>query len=168
MVNPILNLTRAIRSYQAKKFIKDIQGRYLLDIGCAKGHFVESFKHIETYGVDLSNGFDVEKEGLKGFKDHSFDYITMLAVIEHLRNHKAVLKECRRIIKPGGLLIITTPFKKADKYSRLYEFNKNDESVDNHIRHFTKNDFNFKGFKLMHYSTFEFGFNQLAVNKAVK
>jgi ubiquinone/menaquinone biosynthesis C-methylase UbiE len=51
--------------------------------------------------------------------DDSFDYVTYLDVIEHHQcSPKRVLDEIRRVLKPGGRLIITTP-NQASIYNRL-------------------------------------------------
>jgi 2-polyprenyl-3-methyl-5-hydroxy-6-metoxy-1,4-benzoquinol methylase len=41
--------------------------------------------------------------------DHSFDAVISTEGIEHLENHFAFLREMHRVLKPGGLLILTTP-----------------------------------------------------------
>jgi SAM-dependent methyltransferase len=43
------------------------------------------------------------------FQDGSFDLISAAAVIEHLSKPHEFLRECRRVLKPGGLLILTCP-----------------------------------------------------------
>jgi len=43
------------------------------------------------------------------FDDASFDWVMALEVIEHLENRHNALHEMRRIIKPGGTLILSTP-----------------------------------------------------------
>jgi 2-polyprenyl-3-methyl-5-hydroxy-6-metoxy-1,4-benzoquinol methylase len=41
--------------------------------------------------------------------DHSFDGIISTEVIEHLENPRAIFREFYRLLRPGGLLIVTTP-----------------------------------------------------------
>jgi 2-polyprenyl-3-methyl-5-hydroxy-6-metoxy-1,4-benzoquinol methylase len=41
--------------------------------------------------------------------DHSFDSIISTEVIEHLENPRAIFREFDRLLRPGGLLIVTTP-----------------------------------------------------------
>jgi 2-polyprenyl-3-methyl-5-hydroxy-6-metoxy-1,4-benzoquinol methylase len=41
--------------------------------------------------------------------DHSFDGIISTEVIEHLENPRAIFREFYRLLRPGGLLILTTP-----------------------------------------------------------
>ena len=48
----------------------------------------------------------------------SFDVIECKDVIEHLHDIPATLAECHRILKPGGLLILTTPhFSSSNSYT---------------------------------------------------
>jgi SAM-dependent methyltransferase len=49
------------------------------------------------------------------FPDHTFDRVTCLSVLEHIfvegpRKHEPALLEMKRILKPGGLLIVTVDF----------------------------------------------------------
>jgi SAM-dependent methyltransferase len=39
----------------------------------------------------------------------SVDVVATLQVIEHVWNHPEFLRECRRVLRPGGLLFVTTP-----------------------------------------------------------
>lgn len=43
------------------------------------------------------------------FEDASFDYLTCVEAIEHLHNRFSFLRECARVLKPGGKLLLTTP-----------------------------------------------------------
>jgi 2-polyprenyl-3-methyl-5-hydroxy-6-metoxy-1,4-benzoquinol methylase len=95
----------------------------ILDIGCATGFLLDEAKKQgwEAYGVELSKwaaNFAREKFGLNIFegllKDAKFPYnyfdaITMIDSIEHLSSPKEELEEVRRILKPNGVLCISTP-----------------------------------------------------------
>lgn len=161
-MNLIKPITKRIRAYHTKKFIEDNKDKTLLDIGCGDKYFINSFKNLSTQGIDKIYGQDVEKGALSKFQTSYFNYITMLAVIEHLRDYNKVLKDCHRIMKKKALLIITTPFKKAEKYIHIY----GKESSKDHQKYFTRRDFkNIKGLGLTHYAKFESGLNQLIVLK---
>ena len=96
----------------------------LLDIGCAAGTFLVGMKRHgdwTLHGVELSPGVAEiarERHGLDVFTgtleeaaypDDTFDAITLWDVLEHLHDPAASLREIRRILKPGGVLIIRVP-----------------------------------------------------------
>jgi 2-polyprenyl-3-methyl-5-hydroxy-6-metoxy-1,4-benzoquinol methylase len=102
---------------------KTYKGR-ILDIGCANGLFLHSLEKQgwDVYGIEMSSKnvqFAKEKLGLQNIKcgmiedaeypDCFFDVVSMNHVIEHLFEPKKTLLEVRRILKKGGLVIITTP-----------------------------------------------------------
>ncbi|MGK7875789.1 MAG: class I SAM-dependent methyltransferase [Xenococcaceae cyanobacterium] len=72
--------------------------------GCELNHWLSDWgsKH---YGISIYGGtlFDMKLE------DASFDVVTLWDVLEHTSDAKAVLKECNRILKPGGILVINYP-----------------------------------------------------------
>ena len=43
------------------------------------------------------------------FEDGSFDTVLCTQVIEHVRTPNAVIAECARVLRPGGVLIVTAP-----------------------------------------------------------
>lgn len=108
-----------------------------LDVGCGGGQFLFETKILnstaEYYGVEPGNfdKEDVKKHGLNVFKgtleeahypDDYFDVVTMNHVFEHVHNPSETMKELRRVLKPGGTLILAVPnyrslaFKLSGKY----------------------------------------------------
>ncbi len=99
-------------------------GNKLLDLGCGDGTFtVEVAKkaNAEPYGVDFSKNL-VLKAREKGvnaicsdlnkplpFKDNIFDIIIANQIIEHLMNTDLFIREIYRVLKSGGIAIISTP-----------------------------------------------------------
>lgn len=96
--------------------------RRALDLGCGAGLNLD---HLAEYAQPV--GTDFSEEALhfcrqRGhnllakadaaqlpFPDGSFDIITALDVIEHLDDDLLALTELRRVMRPGGLLIISVP-----------------------------------------------------------
>lgn len=108
-----------IRKYSEKK-----EKYKLLDIGGGLGYYSKAFKEIgfdvTTVEMDLiSSEFAEKKLGLnKVFKGSLeefditsstlFDIIFCRHLIEHFENPEALIKKCRKLLCPGGLLIIET------------------------------------------------------------
>jgi 2-polyprenyl-3-methyl-5-hydroxy-6-metoxy-1,4-benzoquinol methylase len=55
-------------------------------------------------GLDVRCGFLEDQH----FSECYYDVITLFEVIEHLKNPVPLLRECHRILKPGGLMFIST------------------------------------------------------------
>lgn len=102
----------------------------ILDIGCgAYPAFLQLTDFSEKYGIDKTYSnlwelefkdrpiklilHDIETERSLPFPNEHFDTVTMLAVLEHIapENLIKVSQESWRVLKHGGLLIITTPAK---------------------------------------------------------
>ena len=108
----------------------------LLELGAAPGVLTLSLsgRGYDVVAVDLGEASDgwghqaegamtaaFEKDGLEllardlesvpyPFEDETFDVVLLTEVLEHLRDYPArVVSEARRLLKPGGLLLITTP-----------------------------------------------------------
>lgn len=94
----------------------------ILDIGCGAGKTMDMLSRIGTvWGLDNSKtalSFCKKRGGFRhlafgeaadtGFQDDFFDVITILDVLEHTEE-KATLLETKRILKPGGIMIIIVP-----------------------------------------------------------
>lgn len=97
----------------------------ILDLGCGDGRSVAVWS---LYGVPF--GLELSPEAVREatrcfpefkiiegdatnipFEDNSFDIVINQEVIEHIENQELLLRECRRILKSGGHLILTTPNK---------------------------------------------------------
>jgi 2-polyprenyl-3-methyl-5-hydroxy-6-metoxy-1,4-benzoquinol methylase len=120
----IIRKIRLRNSRSQVELIKQYKnGTYLLDIGCGEGFFLFSASRsgYTTKGIELSQdaaeyarrefGLDVEAKTFEGlrFPENHFDIITLWQVLEHVPNPRMILKEVYRILKPEGLLALSTP-----------------------------------------------------------
>ena len=122
--------TESNLSYDQEKFELGVQriqhyqskGR-ILDIGCSIGHFLKVAKEKgwEELGLELNQkALKWAREVFKvkvmpkllheaGFTSNSFEAVTLWGVIEHLKNPVEVMLEVRRILKPGGVVLVFCP-----------------------------------------------------------
>lgn len=99
-----------------KNAMKDLEGR-VLDIGCGTKPYKKwlDFSKVSEYvGVDVVESKEVdilivplEKWPLE---DASFDCIMTAQVLEHVEDLKDTLGQIKRVLKPGGRLLVTVPF----------------------------------------------------------
>ena len=98
----------------------------ILDIGCGDGVLLSQVKTGRLYGVDLDRGsLDFALTKIKAklvqakaeslpFRNSFFDVVIATEIIEHLPKPGLMLAEIRRVLKPGGRVIITTPVKQPE------------------------------------------------------
>lgn len=155
-----------------------ISGR-LLDIGCGYNLLVR--KYGNGIGVDVFDWGDVdlvvEDTSKLPFDDAEFDTITIIAALNHIPNREEVLKECNRLLRPGGKLIITmlTPRisrlwhklrKKWDEDQRLRGMKENE--VYGFTRAEMKRLLTDAGFEIVKIKGFMLCLNSLYIAKSVK
>jgi SAM-dependent methyltransferase len=98
----------------------------VLDIGCHQGEFLRQLG--DRIGPSLGlDPLTVPEENprfrllAEPFReplplgDASFDVVVMLATLEHIRDKEPLARECRRLLRPGGRVIITVPSSRVDR-----------------------------------------------------
>lgn len=108
-----------------EKFLGKKTGNAMLDYGCGTGG---TSKALQQFGdvtcVDSSDialkfckkrglrrlcKADIEKTQRLPFKSGTFDAVTILDTLEHIKNDAKALRELNRILKKDGLIVITVP-----------------------------------------------------------
>lgn len=108
--------------------IKHKNPKSILDVGCGDGFYLhllyELLPKAKIVGIDKdNNALKSASINLKGkslrlkyediynlsFANNSFDVVLASEVLEHLKDDFKGLKEIYRILKPGGLLLISVP-----------------------------------------------------------
>jgi SAM-dependent methyltransferase len=115
----------------------------ILDAGCGSGrNMVELARHGTVTGVELSEtSVALARERGSGevvagsvlempFADGSFDLAVSLDVVEHLDDDLAALRELRRVVRPGGALLVTVP-----AYQWLWSGH---DVINHHCRRYTR------------------------------
>lgn len=106
-----------------KRYLSNSTGR-LLDVGCASGGFLAAMRRWidwDLYGIEVDSqsvayardtlSLDVTEGSFthSHFETDFFDIVTMWNVIEHLDAPQQALQNIARILKPEGVLAISTP-----------------------------------------------------------
>jgi 2-polyprenyl-3-methyl-5-hydroxy-6-metoxy-1,4-benzoquinol methylase len=115
-------------------YLSAMPGARLLDVGCGSGELIERLGNLgwQTEGIDIDalavqtaqeRGLRVRLGTLEdqSYPDASFDAVTMNHVIEHVHDPCALLRECHRILKPDGRLVVVTPNIRSLGHGRFKE-----------------------------------------------
>ena len=149
---------KAEKNVRFYTYFRDIEGE-ILDVGCSLGNFL-ALDPERIHGIDIDkSAIEICKErGLLAthmsltekldFPDDKFSAIHGNEVVEHIREPLGMLKELRRILKPGGKLVMFTPDWQKSHGTTFYD-------DYTHVRPFTKHsleviayDAGFRDFKV--------------------
>jgi ubiquinone/menaquinone biosynthesis C-methylase UbiE len=100
-------------------------GDRVLDLGCGDGGFTAALSESGTHptGADIAEGalararerhpgadyVRIDPHGRWPFPDAGFDAVWAGEVVEHVADTERWVNEVRRVLRPGGQLILTTP-----------------------------------------------------------
>lgn len=130
---------RRLREYIISEI--DVKKGRILDVGAGSAWVAEYFTKFDfgVISMDISL-INLEKAKSKvpsihhscvssdafalPYKDGSFEVVVASEIIEHVYDPEAFVKELTRVLKKGGQLIITTPYKEKLQYSLCIHCNK--------------------------------------------
>ena len=123
------------------------KNKYIIDLGCGNGYLVNYLiaQGYNAYGTDASEKWiiianktnpgrffvqDLSSDQLpEPLQNIAFDTVISTEVIEHLYDPEKFMDFCRNILKPGGEIIVTTPYHGYLKNLVLSVFNKWDQHM---------------------------------------
>ena len=131
--NPHSQAARA-REISRKYLLGRPAGKFL-DVGCATGFLLDAVQKQtgwEVYGVELvekavkfanstlqlNNVLNLDLESAK-YPTAYFDVVHISEVLEHVPDPVALLRECRRILKPDGIFFLSLPNGTADRQGMI-------------------------------------------------
>lgn len=164
---------RYSRVFKSLALKPDIQS--VIDLGCGSGRLVQIFKQkgFKALGIDVSPGQDIIASNLNEplpIEESSVDLITSLANLEHLNNPLLNLKEIHRVLRKGGICVLTTPSTAAKPVLEFLAFKLkliDRHEIEDHKMYFSKQllaeYFQKAGFKKVKVQYFQMGLNLHAI-----
>lgn len=188
--NTLANNNYYLSKLEKIKRLTNKENPKILDVGCGWGDFLKVLKDqkIPYLGVDVSKkaiqickakqlNCKLIQEGdlndkltdkISDQKNMKYDAVTMFQVIEHLKNPFPTLSSIKKLLKPGGIILLTTPNndsplrKILGKYWSVY-------NEDSHLVFYDKknlfnllNKINFKSIKIRYDNIRYLSFNYVA------
>ena len=121
-----------LRHWRVEFALKELKGKIVLDLGCAYGAYAIRFaeKGFQVTAADISN-FYLKKVSEHAIKydvarsistvqcdalaipcvDSFYDSVWVGELLEHVPEPAKLLKEAVRVVKPGGVVVFSTPYK---------------------------------------------------------
>jgi ubiquinone/menaquinone biosynthesis C-methylase UbiE len=125
-----------------------VSGQDVLDVACGTGVGTE---FLRASGARTVWGLDIDPEAIAFAKarytrcefaqsdaaalrlpNNSLDVVVSFETLEHLQDHGKFLRECRRVLRPDGILICSTPNRAIARWSKENPY---------HVREFYPSEF---------------------------
>lgn len=101
-------------------------GGRVLDIGCHQGELFDALQDRLGFGVGIDPLTTPRAtpryvllrtlfQGRLPLADSSLDAVVMLATLEHIQDPAGLARECWRVLRPNGRVVITVPDVKVDR-----------------------------------------------------
>lgn len=153
LVNKLYHFARKFTLKQKLNLVNSLVKKgTLLDIGCGTGNFLQVVKSngwrvtgvepdpaarklaIETCGENIHEEAFLNQENI-----NKYDIITMWHVLEHVHELDKRLQQLKKLLQPGGRLIVAVP-NCASKDAAHYQAFWGAYDVPRHLYHFTPKD----------------------------
>lgn len=135
-------MSRDIRKFNAVQqgrydwlihILGDVHGKKILDVGCGDGALSYCLTQQGSMVIGIDNeplGIEMAQENFRQvgatgtflvgsayelpFESNTFDHVVCCEVIEHLEMPEKMITEVYRILKPGGIFALTTPYRLSE------------------------------------------------------
>ncbi len=109
------------RCLYAYKAASELVKGNIIELGSGEGYGIqmlaplaEHYMAVDKFDTDISGHANVEFRkqllpSLAGIADNTFDFALTFQVIEHIQDDITFIKEIHRVLKPGGIMMLTTP-----------------------------------------------------------
>jgi len=112
----------------------NLKGLRVLDVGCGGGILGEAMAKAgaEVTGIDAENEaitiaqahaeknqltIDYQCTPIEDYESKGFDIVTCMEMLEHVQNPELVIEHCKRLLKPGGFLFLSTISRTVKAYA---------------------------------------------------
>ena len=132
------------------------QGERVLDLGCGAGRFVAALRQAgaDPVGVEIAEAALeraravapgahlrlLEDDGSIPLEHGSMDLVWCSEVLEHVADGAHLLQEARRVLRPGGRILVTVPYHGRVQAAliALLRFDAHFDPRGQHLRFFTR------------------------------
>ncbi|HVI43694.1 MAG TPA: class I SAM-dependent methyltransferase [Chitinophaga sp.] len=105
-----------------------LENKKVLELGCGNGYGIKLLAPYTRQYIAVDKTLPAGEHlsippnalykqcqlpALPFIREHSFDTVICFQVIEHIKDDHALLKEIKRVLKPGGTLFMTTPNRRS-------------------------------------------------------
>jgi SAM-dependent methyltransferase len=137
------------------QFVRSLpRAEHALDLGCGDGRLTAELPARAVTAADVSpvalrrasarlpdaEIVTVEPDAPLPFVDGEFELVLCVETLEHVRDVQLLLSEVRRVLRPGGMLAVTTPAHNRVTALRLLVsgFESGFDPLSPHLRFFTR------------------------------